>query len=268
MNLRLEQPSDAHGITWSIHVIDLDTGDELATHNPQQLLSTASLAKVFILIELAERLAADPALTTVTVNREAFPEAADSGIWQALSQERLPLSDVAALVGATSDNWGTNVLLGFLTLEAVQARAHALAPNGSALHDYVRDTRSPADPPQLSSGCAQDYTHVLRTLWQSRHEPAARQVLQWLGLNTDLSLVASAFDLDPLAHAQPDHGVQLWNKTGADAQVRADTGIVAGPRGSVAYAAIANWTSDDAAPRTQVMKHMQTIGHAVARAIA
>ena len=32
----------------------------------------------------------------------------------------------------------------------------------------------------------------------------SRTVRSWLAANTDLSMVSSAFDLDPLAHAEPD----------------------------------------------------------------
>ena len=273
MTVNLEPPDPAHDVDWSIHVIDLDTGAELVSENPQQHLSTASLAKIFALIELAERLTDDPALATLELDRDTSPRVEDSGLWQSLTQPKLPLVDIAALIGATSDNWATNALLDYLTLDTVQARARQLAPLGSTLHDYVRDTRSPTDPPRLSTGCAQDYTRVLRHLWTSRDQPASRQVLRWLGLNTDLSLVAAPLHLDPLAHTQPDHGIQLWNKTGADARVRADAGIVTTAGGSegqgtsVAYAAIANWTLDSQAARASAISRMRAIGEALAQTL-
>ena len=43
-----------------------------------------------------------------------------------------------------------------------------------------------------------------------------------LRLNTDLSMVAAAFALDPLAHVDVDVGVRLFNKTGTDIGTRAD----------------------------------------------
>lgn len=261
----------AQAIAWSVHVIDLATGHTRASENPQHCLSTASLGKIFALIELAERLTEDPSLAAIELDRTPALRVEDSGLWQSLTRPKLPLVDIAALIGATSDNWATNVLLDYLTLDAVQSRARDLAPHGSTLHDYVRDTRSPTDPPHLSTGCAQDYTHVLRQLWATRDQPTSRQVLHWLGLNTDLSLVAAPLHLDPLAHTQPDHGIQLWNKTGADARVRADAGIVTAAGGSggqgtsVAYAAIANWPVDGYPARASAISRMHAIGEAIAQ---
>ena len=47
-----------------------------------------------------------------------------------------------------------------------------------------------------------------------------------LRLNTDLSMVAAAFALDPLAHVGADLGVRLFNKTGTQDGTRADIGCV------------------------------------------
>ncbi len=60
-------------------------------------------------------------------------------------------------------------------------------------------------------------------------EVSAR-VLRWVAANADLSMVAAAFGLDPLAHAEPDRGITLINKTGTISTVRADVGIVAASR--------------------------------------
>ena len=89
--------------------------------------------------------------------------------------------------------------------------------------------------------------------------------------SVDLSLVASAFGLDPLAHgatatgidgeAQPP-AVELFVKTGTDVGVRADVGIVRTPRRTLVYAAIANWVP---APGAQdaVLASMRAIGEQV-----
>ena len=81
-----------------------------------------------------------------------------------------------------------------------------------------------------------------------RHEvvdrDVSRTVLRWIGTNTDLSMVASSFDLDPLAHAEPDRGVRLVNKTGTISTVRADIGVVEGPAANAAYAVLASRADD------------------------
>ena len=71
------------------------------------------------------------------------------------------------------------------------------------------------------------------------------QVLAWLATGVDLSMVGSAFGLDPLAHTVPDRGISLHNKTGTDVGVRADVGLVGTSSTALAYAAIANWPEDE-----------------------
>lgn len=253
-------------VTWSIDVVDVHTGAKHLSHSPRTLLSTASLGKVFVLLDAANRIAADPRVGRTMLHRDASLRVTDSGIWQALSQPTLSVADAAALVGAVSDNWATNALIDFLTLDAVQQRASESAPLGSTIHDYVRDSRSGSDPVRLSSGCAEDFTALMTALWSAPDTIPARQVLDWLSRNTDLSMVAIATLLDPLAHVEADQAdgeLRLWNKTGSDVTVRADAGIVAGTRTTIAYAAIANWATDAPDCRAEVMSTMRSVGERV-----
>ena len=72
-----------------------------------------------------------------------------------------------------------------------------------------------------------------------------------MATGTDLSMVASAFREDPLAHAQ---GVR--NKTGTDDGVRADVGY----RGDLSYAVLANWDPAAGDATAEVMDGMRAIG--------
>src|SRR5688500_11044511 len=99
------------GIDWSVSVVDLGSGEVLASHEPDRLLSTASVGKVFVLVELADWLRSGELAADEPLDRRAVPPVADSGLWQHLSTDVLPLVDVARLVGAVSDNLATNVLL-------------------------------------------------------------------------------------------------------------------------------------------------------------
>ena len=73
-------------------------------------------------------------------------------------------------------------------------------------------------------------------------------------------MVASAFGLDPLAHAPSDRNVIIRNKTGADPGVRADVGTIGRPTTGVSYAVIANWNAADGDLRDVVLAGMQAIG--------
>lgn len=253
---------------WSVDVRAAD-GGEILTHEPGRLLSTASVGKVFVLVELAERLRAGDVDAASPLDRGSVPLVADSGLWQHLSTPLLPVEDVATLVGAVSDNWATNVLLDRLGLPAVRRRARDWAPGGSDLVDVVRGSRGPTDPPHLSIGCAADWTGVLARLHAERgiHGSTGQRVLHWLAPGVDLSMVAAAFDQDPLAHAEDETGCRIVNKTGTNTGVRADIGLVTSASGhTVAYAVIANWPEEPpGSGRADVLAAMRRIGDRVRR---
>ena len=143
------------------------------------------------------------------LDRDRATAVGDSGIWQHLQAPSLPVADLAALVGATSDNLATNVLLRRVGLDAVRARTESLGLTRTALLDLVRDHRGPDDAPQLSVGSARELTWLFATLARGEivSTRSSQRVIGWLSLNTDLSMVASAFGLDPLSHraARPRH---------------------------------------------------------------
>jgi beta-lactamase class A len=250
--------------SWSVDV--RREGEPVFQHDAEVLLETASLAKVFLLVELGSRLAAGTTDPKDVLDRRTVEPVSDSGLWQHLATDQLPVADVAVLVGAVSDNLATNVLIDLVGLEAVQARASRMSPGGSMLHDVVRDARSSQTPATLSEGCASDWS----TLFHDLHRSAANgdrvsiDVLRWLSAGTDLSMVASAFELDPLSHASgADGGVRLWNKTGTDTGVRADAGVVEVDGTVWTYAAICNWTGDAPGMRADVLDAMRSIGAAI-----
>ncbi len=243
------------GAVWSVQVRRAG-GDVLAEHDPERLLRTASVGKVYLLMRIAELIGAGELDPGEMLDRDRGPAVADSGLWQHLDTQRLPVADAARLVGAVSDNWATNVLLDRVGIESLP-----VGPRGSALHDYVRDQRSPEHPPTLSEGCAADWVDAFLGL------PGGSPVLDWISLGVDLSMVASAFGLDPLAHQEPDRGVRLWSKTGTSEGVRADVGMVGidgqGEVQRTAYAAICNWLPDGDDLRDEVLAAMASVGRAI-----
>jgi beta-lactamase class A len=147
-------------------------------------------------------------------------------------------------------------------LDAVRARGEALGLTRTFLLDTVRDYRGPDDAPQLSVGSARELATLFAGL--SRGEivdvATSQQVLEWLGLGADLSMVASAFGLDPFAHRTSDHGLLLVNKTGSDRGVRSEAGVLRGPSGSVAYAVTMRFNDTELAGRLAVLEGMRTLG--------
>ena len=267
MSLRLEL---LPGVDWSVSIVDLGSGEVLASHDPDHLLSTASVGKVFALIELAEQLNSGALHAGQPLDRRTVTPVADSGLWQHLSTDVLPLADVAQLVGAVSDNLATNVLIDLLGIDAIRARAAQWAPGGSDLVDVVRGLRGSDDPPHLSLGCAHDHVTILSRLWAQRTEPGSvgAHVLHWLAPGTDLSMVASAWHQDPLSHAEEYTGPLVTNKTGTNLGVRADVGVVDSGGRATAYAVIANWTENPPGTgRDDVMRALRAIGDALRAAL-
>ncbi|WP_366555267.1 serine hydrolase [Aquibaculum sediminis] len=250
-------------VAWSIKVVDVADGAVIASAAPGQTLKTASLAKVFLLLEIAARLEAGSLQADEPLDRRSVSRVADSGLWQHLQSNTLPLADAALLVAAVSDNWATNALLQRVTLAAVQARGRALGYPESRLEDCVRDDRGPDDPPTISLGRAADWADLFARLHRRQlFSPTVdSRVAQWLASGVDLSMLAAAFHLDPLAHTAGNEAPRLCNKTGSDAGVRADAGLITDRR-TLAYCAIANWHPEmDCLDR--VMETMRRIGEIV-----
>jgi beta-lactamase class A len=154
------------------------------------------------------------------------------------------------------------VLLRQVGLKAVRDRTESLGLTRTALLDLVRDTRGPDDAPQLSVGSTAELSWLFGALARGEIVDAltSSRVLGWLSLNSDLSMVASAFGLNPLAHRGTDHGLLLVNKTGTDAGVRAEAGVVRGPRAAVAYAVSVQFNDSGLAARLRVLDAMKTVG--------
>ena len=213
-------------VTWSVEVRDAASDDVLLSVDADVVLPTASVAKVLLLLEVARRLDEGSLAPDQPLDRRVTPRVGDSGLWQHLSTDVLPLGDVARLVAAVSDNWATNVLVDLVGLPA------------SGLLDLVRDQRGPTDPPVLSLGNASAWSALMGRLHR-REDAEAELVLDWLASGVDHSLVASAYARDPLV-ADP----LVVTKTGSDEGVRADVGLVPSRGRTVAYTAIAQFPPD------------------------
>lgn len=247
---------------WSVVVRAVGQDVPLLSIGPSRVLRTASVAKLFLLVEVAAQLESGRLSPGELLDRSTVAPVFDSGLWHRMTVDALPVVDVAALVGAVSDNWATNVLLNRVGLAAVQGRAASLGYVDSALLDCVRDERTAAHPETLSVGTSNDWARFMSELAAGRivSPGVSDQVVEWMTASCDHSMVASAFGLDPLAHWEPDLGIMVRNKTGTDAGVRADVGLVQGAS-QLAYAAIVNW-DELAQPglRPAIMADLRTIG--------
>jgi beta-lactamase class A len=261
--------SDHPRPNWGLDLRDADTGEVLAQVNSDRVMDIASVGKLLLLADVADGLSSGRYVAQEQLSRFSVDPMGDSGLWQYLTDmHTLSMQDAAVLVGAVSDNLATNALIARLGLEVTDHMAQRLGLGTTRLHDSVRDVRTSLDARTLSSSSARDLADLARHIHGAGHvlsSDTCSLVRQWLRVGVDLSMVASALALDPLAHISADHGLLMWNKTGTDSGVRADVGVVSGPARSIAYAVVANWSGGDM--RDSALAAMREIGTAIRNAV-
>lgn len=228
------------GARVSVHVADLDRGTVVLSGDDFVTQPVAGLGVVPLLIEVAAGFDAGTLDPFELVERDTVDPAARTGVWQHLKAPSLPLVDLAVLAAAAGDQLAANALLARVGLDAVRSRIERLGLRRSALLDQLRETRGPDDAPHFALGSARELAGLFGSLVNGEAVDAAvsAQVAEWLSLNHDLSLVAAATGLDPFAHDDDEHGLLFINKTGRDDGVRAEAGVLAGPRAGLSYALI------------------------------
>lgn len=233
----LEQLADS-GARVSLHVADLDSGEPVLAGDDHVPLPIAGLGMVPVLVEVAARIAAGSVDPLQIIDRPDDSVVAGSGLWRSLRAPALPVIDLAVLTAAAGDPNAANTLLDVVGHDQVQTRMVSLGMPRSAVLDRFRDKRGPDDAPYVAVGTTREFARLFAALVNTTIIDAAvsAQVSEWLSLNQDLSLVASATGLDPFAHDHDAHGLLFINKTGRDRGVRAEAGVIAGPRAGVAYA--------------------------------
>jgi len=253
-------------VRWSARIVDVDSSERLFETNPDAVHKTASIGKLFLLIEVARQAEAGQLSLDERVDRRTEQPVADSGIWYTLDADTMTIDDACRLIGAVSDNLATNVMIGRIGLPAITETTAGIGVARSALLDRIREERLPQHPPTLSRGAGGELADLMAGLARGEVVSAdvSARVLDWIGLNTDLSMVAAAFGLDPLAHLDVDRGMLLRNKTGTISTVRADVGVVTGARRRLAYAVLAEWTPESpAGARDEVLAAMRAVGEGI-----
>ncbi|WP_243393009.1 serine hydrolase [Microbacterium testaceum] len=252
----------ASGAKVAVRIDDLDGGSEVLAGDDFLTLPVAGLGVVPLLIEVAASFESGRLDPLEIIDRAAVPGAAHGGTWQHLKAPALPLTDLAMLAASTGDALAANALLHRAGLQSVRARIEQLGLRRTALLDRFRDDRGPDDAPHVALSTAREMAQVFAGLVNSTivSPGVSAQVAEWLSLNHDLSLVASATGLDPFSHENDQHGLLFVNKTGRAAGVRAEAGVLGGPRAGVAYALVANFDDLSIAHRLRAHDAFRVLG--------
>ena len=257
----LEELADA-GAQISIRINDLDRGTTVLAGDDFLTLPVGGLGVVPLLIEVAAGFESGTLDPLEIIDRSQVEPVSVAGVWQHLKAPALPLSDLAVLTASTGDALAANALLTRVGLPAVRARIEGLGFERTALLDRFRDERGPDDAPYFALGSTRELAELFAALVNSQtvSPGVSAQVAEWLSLNHDLSLVASATGLDPFSHEIDEHGLLFINKTGRADGVRVEAGVLAGPRAGVAYALIVCFDDLSILHRTRAHDAFRTLG--------
>ncbi len=253
----------ASGAKVSVRIDDLDGGStEVLAGDDFVTLPVGGLGVVPLLIEAAAAFESGRLDPLEIVDRASVHGAAHGGVWQHLKAPALPLADVAMLAASSGDALAVNAVLHRVGLQSVRARVEQLGLRRTALLDRFRDDRGPDDAPHLALSTAREMAQVFAGLVNSTivSPGVSAQVAEWLSLNHDLSLVASATGLDPFAHENDQHGLLFINKTGRAPGVRAEAGVLGGPRAGISYALIVNFDDLSIAHRLRAHDAFRVLG--------
>ena len=250
------------GATGAVRIDDLDGGTAVLSGDDFLTLPVGGLGVVPLLIETAAAFESGRLDALEIVDRASVAGAAHGGTWQHLKAPALPLTDLALLAASTGDALAANALLHRVGLQSVRARLEHLGLRRTAVLDRFRDDRGPDDAPHVALSTAREMAQVFAGLVNSTivSPGVSAQVAEWLSLNHDLSLVASATGLDPFAHENDQHGLLFVNKTGRAPGVRAEAGVLGGPRAGVSYALLVNFDDLSIAHRLRAHDAFRVLG--------
>ncbi|MEZ5189386.1 MAG: serine hydrolase [Microbacterium sp.] len=246
----------------SVRVADLDSGEEVLTGDDHLTLPVGGLGVVPLLIEVAAQIEFGQLDPLEIIERRSVDEVALAGLWQHLAAPALPVRDLAVLAAAASDAAAANALLARVGLDAVRSRMEDIGLEKTALLDGFRDVRGPDDAPQVALSTAGDLSALFASIVNARVvSPAvSAQVGEWLNLNQDLALVGAATALDPFAHEDDRYGMLFVNKTGRGDGIRAEAGVLAGPRGGVAFALLVGFDDLSIGHRLRAHEAFRALG--------
>jgi beta-lactamase class A len=251
------------GAQVSASAVDLGAGTTLLSADDRIVLPTAGIGRILLLIEVSARITERDHSGPGILDKTDADAAKGAGLWQYLQAPALPAVDLATLIGATNDNVAVNTLLRQVGLDAVRTRAESLGLAHTAMLDRVRDSRGPDDAPHVSVGSTAELAGLFAALARDEvvDAPTSRRVLGWLSLGYDLSGVASAFGLDPLAHRSAEAGIQLINTTGTESGVRSEAGLLYGPKAAAAYAVTVTYEESGIADKLRVIDALRRMGY-------
>lgn len=247
----LEQIFADAGATGFLHARAID-GDVEIGLNAGELAVTASVFKIPVLVETARQVASGERSWTDRIR--VTPEQhtlGPTGLSVMVDDVDLSLRDLAYLMMSVSDNTATDVIMGIVGLDRINAtlrelglaETHLVGDCQELLSNFTQDTgldrldvnlstadpqvlsrwRS-LDPAQTSRTTPAEMTHLLKLIWLDQAAPAeaCAEIRRIMALQVWPHRLTSGFP----------SGVTLAAKTGTLPGIRNEAGVVTYPDGS------------------------------------
>jgi beta-lactamase class A len=251
LEARLAPLAKDHRGKVALAVKNLESGDSYYL-NADEVMPTASLIKIAVLIELYQQAQEDKVKLTDRVILRANAKVPGSGILTEHFSDGADISlrDAARLMIAFSDNTATNLVLDRVGIKSVNQRMEAWGFPNTRINAkvYLGSTTSVAPERTrrygLGSTTAREMVEMLEQLQVSdRCRPFCKQaILNHLAKNTDKDKFKRLLPAD----------VVVMHKDGSTSDTRTDAGLIPTPAGIVAVCVLTTdnkdrrWQSDNA----------------------
>ena len=268
LDTKLQAIAAAHHGRVTLFARNLRTG-QTAAIAPDELVKTASVIKLGILLDAAEQIRADRAALDEKLVLEKRNQVAGSGVLTVLDTPlALTLKDTLTLMVVVSDNTATNMAIDRLGLAHINATIRAAGLKDTYLYKKVFVPPSgpmPEDQPKFGLGktTAREMAGLMERIATCRLSLDGGPALPGDGkiCGALLHMLRSQQDRNSLPRYLEtldtgEHGSAIANKTGALDAVRNDVALIATKAGPVVIAAFTQenadqrWTGDNEAEQT------------------
>lgn len=244
-----------------VAAVHLDTGEIVAV-NADTRFPTASGIKTAVMVEVFQRVGAGTLALDRAVTLPADARVGGSGVLKELhAGASLTVADLLFLMIGISDNTATNLLIGLVGTQAVNARMVALGlPHTRLYRPTFRGGLPEAFPDEekefgLGSSTPREMAALMEKIarGQAVSPDASRHMEELLGKQQVHELLCRLLPADgvTVAHKTGQDEEKLPDDKGAPGSVRMDAGIVTTPKGRYTIAVFARrvkdmrWTVDN-----------------------
>jgi beta-lactamase class A len=158
----------AYSGKWTYALTDLTSGETIG-HNPDDVMPTASLIKVPVLVALYRAVDEGRVNLTARIRYSEEHRCLGSGVLSRMTPGvEMTVRDAAVLMIIISDNSATNMVIDLVGLEQVNETMRAFGLKQTTIFQRLGDTKAGLDARKMSVSTARGMTRLLELV--ARHE--------------------------------------------------------------------------------------------------